>query len=904
MKQKIISMILVVCLLLNLLPAGTIALADETAEVKYSIDGGNTWTEATLSDAVLGCYGSSNAEIRLQRDITLTDDTWTSGMVLASQNEKLIIDGDGHTVTRGSGGAKLFSVNSEGSEVVFKNITIDGGAKWSEGDLADRINSGITISGNGHLIAIDGNAKVTLESGTVLQNSALDGASAVGAAVTVGESNTNGCTLIIKSGVQIKDNYVKGASNNVGGSGAAVYVREKGQLIMEGGNIYNNYASVGGGAITNRGNCVMSEGRIYNNYAGNNSGAVCVEGGEFTMTGGSITENKAVAGGGAIAIFNTGVFTMTGGSITGNNSGTGAGGGGILRVGGTCKFQGTPVVLNNTVGTDGKLENVKLRSTDSRIIISGTLQEDAKIGITTAGEGDFSSGWSDIMGGGTEPKDYFISDDLTYGVSKNKNTGEAMLCEHTYGNYTPDNNATCEEDGTETAVCSKCETKDTHAISGTAIGHKYGTPEFVWQEDGSSCMAVFTCENDSGHIKEQEMEITSEITKPADTQNKGETTYTASVTFEGREYKDIKTIVDIPVINPGTVDLDVEKEDKAPSTRFDMDKEDIENIVLTEEEKEERENGKDIKIILSIEDADDSVSEEDKASVDRVKNNFIVGQYLDISLSKIIGDITKPIFETENKIRITVDIPDRLKNKNSDVVREYSVIRVHDGMAEMLLDMDADEDTVTIETDRFSTYSLMYHDIIKGGSESNSTEKPTTAESSEPTTAAPTEPTTDTPSEPTTNTSSEPTTAAPTEPTTNTSSEPTTAAPTEPTTNTSSEPTTDISSEPSTPQTGKPTDNTNGSTGGGKPQTGDITPVEVYATAAMIAGFTYLLLFGKDEHGMTEEDKKRLVGRIIQWAHKGSRLRRVLAFPVLVIVLAYYHSVGKRSEIQEARLPM
>lgn len=42
------------------------------------------------------------------------------------------------------------------------------------------------------------------------------------------------------------------------------------------------------------------------------------------------------------------------------------------------------------------------------------------------------------------------------------------------------------------------------------------------------------------------------------------------------------------------------------------------------------------------------------------------------------------------------------------------MIRVHDGRTELLSDMDHDIDTITIETDRFSTYVLVHQDMADG----------------------------------------------------------------------------------------------------------------------------------------------------------------------------------------------
>ena len=38
----------------------------------------------------------------------------------------------------------------------------------------------------------------------------------------------------------------------------------------------------------------------------------------------------------------------------------------------------------------------------------------------------------------------------------------------------------------------------------------------------------------------------------------------------------------------------------------------------------------------------------------------------------------------------------------------YSIIRCHDGVCTLLEDLDTNPDTITIKTDRFSTYAVVY----------------------------------------------------------------------------------------------------------------------------------------------------------------------------------------------------
>lgn len=145
-----------------------------------------------------------------------------------------------------------------------------------------------------------------------------------------------------------------------------------------------------------------------------------------------------------------------------------------------------------------------------------------------------------------------------------------------------------------------------------------------------------------------------------------------------------------------------------PETRLSMAEEEIENLLLTEEEKQQVAGGVNIRIVLAVEDAGSSVSEEDRAAVDGALGSYTTGQYLDISLFKVVGDNQSRIPETARKIRITIAVPEGLKVLGG--VQEYAVIRVHNGEVSILPDLDSDADTITIETDRFSTYVIVYQD--------------------------------------------------------------------------------------------------------------------------------------------------------------------------------------------------
>ena len=111
--------------------------------------------------------------------------------------------------------------------------------------------------------------------------------------------------------------------------------------------------------------------------------------------------------------------------------------------------------------------------------------------------------------------------------------------------------ATCETAGTSAHwkcdVCGKLfsdaegKTETTlEKLTIPATGHAYGEPVWKWTDDFKAT-ATFTCANDTTHVENVTAEVTSAVTTPAACETTGVRTYTAKVTFEGKEYTDTKT---------------------------------------------------------------------------------------------------------------------------------------------------------------------------------------------------------------------------------------------------------------------------------------------------------------------------------------------------------------------------
>ena len=111
--------------------------------------------------------------------------------------------------------------------------------------------------------------------------------------------------------------------------------------------------------------------------------------------------------------------------------------------------------------------------------------------------------------------------------------------------------ATCETAGVKAhwkcSVCGKLfsdaegRTETTlEKLTIPATGHAYGAPVWKWTDDFKAT-ATFTCTNDATHVENVTAEVTSAVTTPAACETTGVRTYTAKVTFEGKEYTSSKT---------------------------------------------------------------------------------------------------------------------------------------------------------------------------------------------------------------------------------------------------------------------------------------------------------------------------------------------------------------------------
>ena len=139
--------------------------------------------------------------------------------------------------------------------------------------------------------------------------------------------------------------------------------------------------------------------------------------------------------------------------------------------------------------------------------------------------------------------------------------------------------------------------------------------------------------------------------------------------------------------------------------------------ILTDEEKSQIAQGAEVKIYLLVEDISDAVPADHKAEAEAKAGGDAIGMYLDLLLFKQVGDDEAvAISETNDELVITFTVPEELRNSDPAVKRTYQIVRVHEAADGSLVTdviegvFNAEDNSFTFATDKFSTYALTYAD--------------------------------------------------------------------------------------------------------------------------------------------------------------------------------------------------
>ncbi len=196
-------------------------------------------------------------------------------------------------------------------------------------------------------------------------------------------------------------------------------------------------------------------------------------------------------------------------------------------------------------------------------------------------------------------------------------------------------------------------------------------------------------------------------------------THTETGLTDGKVCSVCDTIIEaqqvIPCLVPGEI-----KAEEAESNSFSATVVDINSIVtklqLTEEEKALIEQGADMKIVFKLSDIGATINTPEKEAIFKALTNEKIAVFLDIQLVKQIANNSVNVQKLNGLIKVTVELPSEFINKDGNVKRSYSVLRYHDGDETKVTTLNAKFDettgTLTFETDRFSTYAIVYSDVV------------------------------------------------------------------------------------------------------------------------------------------------------------------------------------------------
>ena len=185
---------------------------------------------------------------------------------------------------------------------------------------------------------------------------------------------------------------------------------------------------------------------------------------------------------------------------------------------------------------------------------------------------------------------------------------------------------------------------------------------------------------------------------------------------------EITKVVEVCNIESGEIVKDVQISAGAPTVGLEDAVDALMETVLTEAELKLVKNGVDVDIYMTVVGKKAEELGEDKAILEKTMAKDDKAVYLDLKLFKKIGN-NDPTAITEvsgGKIKVSVVVPDTIK-KFADKAK---VVRVHGTeVTELKTTYDAATNKLSFETDKFSTYAIVYNDA---SSETGTTPTPGT----------------------------------------------------------------------------------------------------------------------------------------------------------------------------------
>ena len=297
--------------------------------------------------------------------------------------------------------------------------------------------------------------------------------------------------------------------------------------------------------------------------------------------------------------------------------------------------------------------------------------------------------------------------------------------DHAYSEeWTVDKEATCEEAGSKSHHCTRpgCDSKSDVTVI-EALDHEWGegkeTKAPTCTEAGEK---TYTCTRCSATKTEEVAALGHDYSDEWTVDKEATTTETGSKSHHCKVCGDKTDVTIIPMIKADvSINVEVVKKEDTPDTTIEGSNNEIINSVFTEEEIKAFKNGVKVEVTIDINNIENKVTDSDKKLIDnKLKADEKIGTILDIVLNKNVDGNKNSVHELNSAIKLKVAIPENIINKDASIKREYSVIRIHNGESENIsVDYNENDNTIIFETDRFSTYAIVYKDIIKNTEDNN-----------------------------------------------------------------------------------------------------------------------------------------------------------------------------------------
>ena len=193
-----------------------------------------------------------------------------------------------------------------------------------------------------------------------------------------------------------------------------------------------------------------------------------------------------------------------------------------------------------------------------------------------------------------------------------------------------------------------------------------------------------------------------------------EPTYSSTGLTEGKHCSVCNEVIEKQTVIPAKSESNVTV---IGGESFAGSKKELADAVLSAEDIENINNGKDITIRLNValkSDATDAIKEQVKAKL----KDYTIGTFYDIDISKSIdGGAPVAVTDTNAPVHIQLTLADSLINTDTTVKRDYKIVRFHydsvtgQTMVDILdASYHAGYNKLDFNTDKFSVYAVVYKD--------------------------------------------------------------------------------------------------------------------------------------------------------------------------------------------------